>query len=264
MLAAPIMASCSRSGGADDGYEIEVLQNPAEVARAAAELFVALAAEAIERSGDFAVVLAGGTTPSAMFRYLAQPAFADRVDWGSTHVFWGDERCVPPDHPDSNFGIASSLLLEHVPIPSFHVHRIIGESDPSTAAADYAKTLKGFAADREGRSVFDLVLLGLGADGHTASLFPGTDAYAQALLRAPGDWVLPVYVPHLDAHRITLSLAALENSDRVVFATTGSAKSDALTRALRGPSVDTPASQVRPHRTPTWLVDAAARDPHDE
>ena len=157
----------------------EVYPDGAGLARAAAAHFVELAAQAIEARGRFAVALSGGSTPRATYSLLASAEFAPRpstllrpgVDWSRIHVFWGDERCVPPDHPDSNYAMAREVLLDQVPSPRHNVHRIRAELPPPQAAALYQRKLEAVLGT-EGR--FDLILLGMGADGHTASLFPGT------------------------------------------------------------------------------------------
>ena len=156
---------------------IKIHPDPTSLARAAADHFVSLAVEAIAVRGRFAVVLSGGSTPKASYAVLATDERAARVDWSRVYVFWGDERCVPPDHPDSNFRMARQALLDRVPIPSGNVHRMRGELDPAQAAADYQQALLRFFAISSGDTPsFDLILLGMGDDGHTASLFPGTSA----------------------------------------------------------------------------------------
>lgn len=224
------------------------------LARATAEHFVTLAAEAIAARGQFAVALAGGSTPRAAYALLA----AEEVDWSRVHVFWGDERCVPPDHLDSNYCLAREALLEHVPLPVGNVHRIRGEINPEQAAADYERTLCSFFAQRpeEPTARFDLILLGMGEDGHTASLFPGT-----AALHEQTRWVVAHYVDKLRAWRVTLTPVVINAAAQVTFIVSGAGKADQLRQVLTGPyQPDTLPSQiVRPtDGRLLWLTDAAA------
>jgi 6-phosphogluconolactonase len=154
--------------------EIRVYADAPALARAAAEQFVTLSAEAINQRGRFAVALSGGSTPTAMYALLATGEFAARVEWTHVHVLWGDERCVPPEHPDSNFRMAREALLDHVPLPAENIYRIGGEMEPAQAANEYERKLQAFFPNGQPR--FDLILLGMGDDGHTASLFPGAAA----------------------------------------------------------------------------------------
>ena len=153
---------------------VRIFSTPAALAEDAAERFAALAQEAVEKRGRFAVALSGGGTPQLLFRQLAAEPFAGRIPWGQTHVFWGDERCVPPDHPGSNYLSAREALLDHVPLPAGQVYRVRGEWRPEQAAQAYGDELHRVFGS--GWPRFDLILLGLGNDGHTASLFPGSAA----------------------------------------------------------------------------------------
>ena len=169
--------------------EIRIYPDTDHLARAAAEGFVALAAEAVGRRlpdrGQFSVALAGGSTPRAAYALLA----AEEVDWSRVHVFWGDERCVPPDHPDSNYRLAREALLDHVSLPAGNVHRMRGEMEPEAAAQAYAAELRAFFGTQW--PSFDLVLLGMGNDGHIASLFPGSAAAWRRNGAASGGGVRP-------------------------------------------------------------------------
>ena len=153
--------------------EIRVFQDLEELSRSAAELFVRQAAQSIEGRGRFLVALNGGSTPNRLFQLLATE-FHEKVDWGNVHVFWGDERCVPPDDPGSSYGQARKMLLSHVPIPDSNIHRVKGELGPVEASRDYALILKEFSSSELEWPRFDLVYLGMGEDGHTASLFHGS------------------------------------------------------------------------------------------
>jgi 6-phosphogluconolactonase len=224
-----------------------------------------VAVEAIAAHGRFAVALSGGSTPRATYALLATEEFASRVDWSHVHIFWGDERCVPPDHSDSNYRMACEALLDHVPLSARNVHRIRGEMNPEEAAADYERVLRSFfARQSRGKGIgderpvprFDLVLLGMGEDGHTASLFPGT-----AVLQEGTRWVVAHCVEKLGAWRVTLTLVAINAAARVVFVVSGASKAERLQQVLAGPypSDVLPAQLVRPGSGHLlWMVDEAA------
>jgi len=236
---------------------IEIYPDATHLARAAAEQFVALAGTAIAARGRFAVALAGGSTPRAMYALLATEEFAPRVNWACVHLFWGDERCVPPDHAQSNYRMAGETLLDHVPLPKENIHRIRGEIEPAQAATEYERTLRAFfSAPGAPSPCFDLILLGMGADGHTASLFPGT-----AAIRERERWVVAHYVDRLSAWRITMSPVLINAAANVTFLVAGEGKAERLRQVLTGPyQPDTlPAQIVQPHSGRLrWLVDAAA------
>ena len=238
--------------------EVEVYPHPASLARAAAEHFVTRASEAVAARGLFTVALSGGSTPRSTYALLAGREFAPRVDWPRTHVFWGDERCVPPDHSDSNYRTAREALLDHVPIPQRNVHRIRGEVEPEQAADEYERTLQSFFQARRGElpPQFDLILLGMGADGHTASLFPGTPAVHEGTR-----WVVAHYVDKLSAWRVTLTPAVINAAAHVTFLVSGVGKAERLREILKGPYHPDvlPAQTVSPTDGQLlWLVDAAA------
>jgi 6-phosphogluconolactonase len=204
------------------------------------------------------VALAGGSTPRGLYRLLATDArYRDAVAWARVELFWGDERHVPPDHPDSNYGMAAAELLAHVPIHPARVHRIQGEHpDVHAAAAAYEQDIRRTIPTDGVVPQLDLVLLGLGADGHTASLFPGT-----AAVRERDRLVVAHYVEAVQAERITMTLPLLNAARHVLFVVTGSDKADAVRRVL-DTGEPLPAAAVRPTQGElTWLVDrAAARD----
>ena len=247
--------------------QVEVLPDPATLARAGAEHFVALATAAITERGRFAVALSGGETPRGMHAELARAPSLDQVDWSRVHVFWSDERCVPPDRPGSNFRMARETLLDHVPLPRHNIHRIRGEVEAERAAAKYERELREFFAGSSERTAsgdggeppcFDLILLGMGEDGHTASLFPGTPA-----LRERRRWVMAHYVEKLDAWRITLTLPVINAAADVLFLVSGAKKAETLRRVLVDPAPpdadQLPARLVAPTAgRVVWLVDAAA------
>jgi len=232
--------------------EIKVVPDPAAVAAEAAERFVHAADEAIRLSGKFSVALAGGSTPKALFELLANDVNRDRVDWPNIHVYFGDERTVPPDHKDSNYGMARATLLSKVPILESQVHRMRGEIQPEEAAKEYGQLLK----EHFGDGGLDLILLGMGDDGHTASLFPGTPALAEPKHRA---FANPV--PKLNTTRITMTAPFINRAREVLITVTGANKASRLSEVLEGPR-DTerlPVQLIAPvNGKLAWLVDAAA------
>lgn len=237
--------------------KIEIHADLNTLAYAVAERIVTLAAGAIEAHGQFSIGLSGGSTPRSLYSLLATEEFRARIDWSCVHVFWGDERCVPPDHPDSNYRMAYSALLNHVPVVEANIHRIYGESDPSQAAAQYERVLREyFGAQGHFTARFDLLLQGMGADGHTASLFPDT-----AAIHERPWWVVENYVSKLDAWRITLTPEAINAAANVIFMVAGADKAETLREVLHGPYIPDkyPAQLVRPENGQVeWMVDAAA------
>jgi 6-phosphogluconolactonase len=229
-----------------------VYETPEELAAAAAREFVARAEGAIDAQGRFAVVLAGGSTPKATYEALARD-YPGGLDWGRVHVFFGDERTVPPDHEDSNYRMADEALLSRVPVGG--VHRMRGELSPAEAAAAYEVELREFFGP-EGVPAFDLILLGLGEDGHTASLFPETSA-----LEVTDRWVVANPVLKLEATRLTLTAPAINAARSVAFLVAGEGKAEALKEILEGDADPRayPAKFVRPEGGDlTWMVDRAA------
>jgi 6-phosphogluconolactonase len=235
-----------------------VYPNPTEVARAAARHFVDYAWQSIARYGQFFVALSGGHTPRMMYRLLASAEFRGQVDWAKVHVFWSDERAVPPDHPDSNYGMARRELLLRVPIPQANVHRMEAEkANIGRAAHEYEEVLRKYLElDDRGFPRFHLILLGMGADGHTASLFPGT-----RVTRQTSRWVSTPMVAKLNARRMTLTLPVLDAALRVVFLVVGTDKAEGLRAVLEGKAEPPlPAQQVHPRENGVklFLVDEAA------
>lgn len=233
--------------------ELRVFPDADAVAAAVADAFVEDAQAAISERGAFFVALAGGGTPKAAYHLLAEQPRAGTVDWQHVHVYFGDERCVPPDHPDSNYRMARDTFLSRVPIPEQNVHRMHGEADPLVAARDYAQLLVQSMGDIP---AFDLIMLGMGTDGHTASLFPGTDPLVdnERLVRA-------VYVEKLQTYRITLTPLVINNARHVLIATEGLAKAPALYAVRMGPydPVVHPIQIVAPVQGRlSWYVDRAA------
>jgi len=226
-----------------------VLPSAAALADAAAARFVAAAGDAMASRGQFIVALSGGSTPRGTYLRLGAEALVSKVMWSRVQVLWGDERCVPPDHVESNYRMARETLLDRVPVPAANVHRIHGEDDPATAAAAYEATLRALAR-------IDLVLLGLGEDGHTASLFPGS-----AAVHEQTRWVMAARAAAASMWRITLTPAVINAAAQVLFLVSGGAKADILRRVLEGPRrpQELPAQAIAPSNGRVrWYVDAAA------
>lgn len=235
----------------DQPHPIRILPDADHLAHAAAE-YIAEAAAAT--SGTFTLALSGGSTPKRLYQLLATEAFARRINWPGVHVFWGDERCVPSDDPASNYWLARETLLDHVPIPAANVHRIAGELDPAQAAALYEQHLRAFFGEQPR---FDALLLGMGSDGHTASLFPHTPA-----LEERERWVVAnYYALVLPPWRVTLTLPVINAAARVMFLVSGADKAETLRRVLENEHSpqDLPARLVQPVDSELlWLIDEAA------
>lgn len=239
---------------------IKVLRNSDALVEVAAERFVALATEAIRAYGHFHVALSGGTTPKSLYAMLATDRYAARVDWSRVHVFWGDERCVPPADPMSNYRMVRETLIDHVTLPDEHVHRIRGEDDPAAAAASYERELRNVFRTPVGPPMhgarFDLVLLGMGANGHTASLFPGLTAVSEQ-----ERWVTAAYVAEVSMWRVTCTPVVFNTAAAVVFLVVGPDKAAMLRQVLEGPHQPAvlPAQVIAPgDGSVCWLLDADA------
>jgi 6-phosphogluconolactonase len=218
---------------------IWVYDDPEALSHAAAGFFVQRARQAAQDKGWFSVALSGGHTPQRTYELLASEPYRERVAWGQVHVFWGDERCVPSDDPRSNAHMARQALLDHVPIPAAQIHPIDCDQEPRLAAARYEDLLRGFFADEPPR--FDFVFLGLGENGHTASLFPSTP-----VLEEQERWVSDVTVAEQDLHRLTLTAPVINWAAVVVFLVAGASKASVLRDVLQG--------QPDPRRLPAQLV----------
>jgi 6-phosphogluconolactonase len=236
---------------------VRVLPDAGALFHAAAEEWVAAARSAVGDRGRFALALSGGRTPRGLYRLLAdEVAFRDAMPWDRTHVFWSDERHVPPDHPDSNFRMAREALLDRVPVPAANIHRVPGEDpDARRAAARYESEIRAFFGSAlSAVPRFDLILLGLGTDGHTASLFPGTSASDDTTRL-----VVVTRAPAAGGERISLTLPVLNRAGCVMVLVSGADKA-AITRTVLGEPRDPPlpAQRVRPAGRLLWLLDAAA------
>ncbi len=239
---------------------IQVVASAEELARVAADAMVRHAADAIRERGRFIVALSGGSTPTSLFRLLAQPPLAERIDWRHVHVCWGDERCVSPADARSNYRMACDALLDHVPIPAAQVHRMRGEDVPAVAAAAYETELRELfrlpGPQNRNFAAYDLILLGLGDDGHTASLFPHGLA-----LHEQSRWVVADYVKAVSMWRITFTLPLINASRAVLFLVAGAGKAHAVRQILSvsTPAQSLPAARVGPSRGRLhWIVDGAA------
>ncbi|MGD2216983.1 MAG: 6-phosphogluconolactonase [Gemmatimonadales bacterium] len=237
---------------------IRVFQSADLVAEAAAEVFVRAARQAVDSARLFNVALSGGSTPVRLFKLLAAEPYRDRIPWHDVHLFWGDERTVPPDHPDSNFGAAHDALLSKLELPRHNVHRIRAElADPREAAAEYEAELRrhfGLAEAETPR--FDLAYLGMGTDGHTASLFPGSEALEERHRLAVAHWV-----EELGGHRITLTPPVLNSAACILFLVTGGEKAETLREVLEGAADPPryPVQLIRPEGGELlWYIDKQA------
>jgi 6-phosphogluconolactonase len=234
---------------------VRVFDDAEAVARGAAERFVELAQVAIDARDSFSVALAGGSTPKRTYELLASQAHQQQVDWSKVHIFFGDERCVPQDHSESNYRMANEALISRVSTPLPNVHRINGLGDAVANASLYEEELRTFF-NRASWPRFDLVLLGMGDDGHTASLFPGTKALVEQ--RA---WVVASWIEKFGGFRITLTAPVINHAANIIFLVTGASKAERLLEVLRGPrnSQKLPSQLIQPlDGSLVWLVDKAA------
>ena len=224
----------------------------------AAEAFIRIVHRRARAGHAVSVALAGGSTPRRLYELLATEPYRSRIPWRSLHIFWGDERCVPPHHPASNFRMAREALLSRVPIPAANIHRVPTEYvDPSSVAAWYERTIRARVHARGNAwPVFDLIVLGLGEDGHTASLFPRSPA-----LHNRRHLVLATHGGHPNVPRITLSIPVLNHARQVLWLVNGLSKASIVRTVLAGPSrpQDIPAQHIHPvHGAALWLLDRAA------
>lgn len=238
--------------------EVRIYQNAGLLNRALAERVVTISESAIAARGRFVVCLAGGSTPRSAYELMTTQEYTSLIDWSNAYVFWGDERCVPPESTDSNARMVRETLLNHVPVPINHIYRIHGELPPIQAAEQYDQTLREFFRNRmnSGKPRFDLVLLGLGADAHTASLFPGTTA-----LREEKRWAVANHVPSLNAWRVTLTAPALNAAANVIFLVSGADKAETVKSVLESPAnpEQLPAQMINPpDGRLVWLLDEPA------
>ncbi len=251
---------------------IVIVSDRVALARNAAQRFVALARESIAARGRFAVALSGGSTPRDLYVLLALPEFAAQIDWARVHFFWDDERAVPPDHPDSNYRMAYETLLSRVQPPALNVHRIPAEHKPADAAHTYEETLQKFFEPQRTQGTqrqtsvvdlprFDLILLGLGANGHTASLFPHTQ-----ILNETQRWVAAEYIAEVKMWRITLTASVINAAANILWLVAGADKAATVRAVLRGAyrPDDLPAQLIQPtNGRAVWLLDREAASHFD-
>ncbi|BCS55043.1 6-phosphogluconolactonase [Geobacter sp. SVR] len=232
---------------------IRVCADLESLSAVAAGLVAEEARRAVREKGRFTVALAGGGTPRRTYELLAQPPFRDAFPWNQTHIFWGDERCVAAIDPRNNARMAREALLDHVPIPPDHVHAMVCDQSPADSARKYEALLREFFEGGPPR--FDLILLGLGEDGHTASLFPGSPVLGERQR-----WVAEVPAAEQGLHRLTLTAQVINQADLVIFLVSGSSKARALREVLEEtPQPDRiPARLIRPSGRLLWLVDREA------
>jgi 6-phosphogluconolactonase len=238
-----------------DTTRLLIFDDAEETARAATARFAEIADESVRARGRFSVALSGGSTPRRIYELLAGEDFRARVDWSKAHVFFGDERCAPPEDEASNYRAAREALLSRVGVPAQNVHRMIGEGDAAANARLYEDELRSFFGDAS-PPAFDLVMLGLGEDGHTASLFPGTPA-----LEERGAWVVANWVEKLGAYRLTLTAPVINRAAHVMFVVTGAGKAESLREVLEGEREPRrlPAQLIQPvGGSLEWFIDRAA------
>jgi 6-phosphogluconolactonase len=220
---------------------IQIFPNSRDLARAAAEHFVARSREAIGQRGSFTVALSGGSTPKLLFELMADPteSFRNQIPWSDIHFFWSDERHVSPDHPDSNYRMANEAMLSRVPVAKNNVHRVPSENpNAAEAASEYEQTL--IETTQQTLPRLDLILLGLGTDGHTASIFPGSEVLHETKRLVAAPWV-----EKFQTYRITMTLPLLNNGASVVFLVSGAEKAKIVKEVLEGPE-RYPAQDVKP------------------
>lgn len=232
---------------------ITIWKNIDQLSEAAAHFFMDHCLQTIAVKGYFAVALSGGNTPRTLYKLLASPPFLQNIPWKKVFFFWSDERFVPATHQDSNYGMAKKLLLDHTHVPAKNIFPIKGFGDPEERAQEYEHTLKLFFHNK--KPVFDLILLGVGEDGHTASLFPGSE-----LLLEKKRWIRPVWAEEKKSWRISFTLPLINHATAVLFLVSGSEKKDIIKKLLRKKkNYSLPAELVMPHNGMTyWMLDEAA------
>ncbi len=226
--------------------KIERFDDPQEMAKVAADLIVNISAAAIKKTGRFSIALSGGNTPATLYALLAKEPYRNRIDWQNIFIFWGDERCVPADSKDNNSHNAGMVLLDHVPIPKANIFPVPVESEPATAAAEYEQTLKDFFKVQMPQ--FDLILLGMGDNGHTASLFPHT-----TILHETKALVKEVYAEEVNMWRISFTAPLINHAAHIIFLIAGKEKEPMLKTVLEGPyrPDDYPAQLIKDAE---WLI----------
>jgi 6-phosphogluconolactonase len=234
--------------------QVRVFPDMEAMSVGAAERFNTLAKETIVSRGRFIAALSGGSTPRRFYSLLGSPLYRDKIDWNKVHLFWADERCVPRGHSESNFKLVADTLLAQVALPAKNIHRIKGENKPELAAEEYEQNIRSFFGSQT-TPEFDILFLGAGEDGHTASLFPGTVTLREMIRLA-----MPVYLDPPNLHRVTLTLPLLNQARRVLFLVSGQAKARMVYEIVEnGNPHGYPAGLVHPaHGSIAWFVDKDA------
>jgi 6-phosphogluconolactonase len=235
--------------------QIIVANNPSELAEKAANIFTSTAKDCVRQTNFFTVAISGGSTPRGMHKLLAEEPFRSDIPWNRAHIFWVDERCVPVDDPASNFGLAKKDFLERIPIPLEQIHHMPGEFAPEEGVKKYQEVMERiFQIQKEDFPTFDLIFLGMGNDGHTASLFPG-----EWPDRAKGRWVMAVKGGNPNVYRLTLTFDVLNRAKRIYFLVSGKEKAPIVRTVLENKEARLPAQKIRPLQGElTWLLDKGA------
>ena len=234
--------------------EIKIYSTPHDLALGFAEDIVKMIDRSASDKKTFTIALSGGNTPKLLFLILADK-YSESVPWNYIHFFWGDERCVPPDHSESNFGVAKIMLFDKIIIPAGNIHRIFGENDTAAEAIRYSEEIEVFTRERDGWPVFDFVILGLGEDGHTASIFPGNNQ----LLDSEKKCEVAVH-PVTQQKRLTITGRVINNAENIVFLVAGRSKAEVVSDIIERPhKVSYPAAGIRPGSGMlTWYLDSEA------
>ena len=235
--------------------EIILTDDPIRLAETVAGIFRNTAKDCVTQKNLFTVAISGGSTPRDMHKLLAEEPYLSDIPWKKTHIFWVDERCVSVEDPASNFGLAKKDFLERIPIPLEQIHPMPGEFAPEEGAKKYQEEMeKVFQTKEENSPVFDLIILGMGKDGHTASLFPGAK-----FPRAPGKWVITVKGGNPNVYRLTLTYDVLNRAKRVCFLVSGQEKASIVKTVLENKDARLPAQEIQPVKGElTWLLDKEA------
>ncbi|HEX8250511.1 MAG TPA: 6-phosphogluconolactonase [Pyrinomonadaceae bacterium] len=237
--------------GSTKKCEVEIFPNLAALNQNAARLIVEIIAETLRAKDKFSIALAGGSTPESLYKLLASDAFKNKIDWTKTLVFFGDERCVVPLDAESNYRMVNAALLSRVSLPAENVFRLRGEIEPEKAAFEYEEIIKKALGEN---ARFDLILLGIGDDGHTASLFPKTKALSET-----EKLVAANFVEKLNANRLTLTFRAINSAKNILFLVSGAKKAAMIKKVLAAETIDLPASLIKPENgSCRWFLDSEA------